>query len=170
MVLPVTYYNCVNQCFHMYLPFTNQHIITTHYLDHPMSSQCHRACISPHCPMKSYSSLQRLWHHIPKNNGSYTHHTIIIKCQLKLARQKALEEKFSCLKEKGLSDVTQSAADMFNDDLTNLNGDYTDIEDTQPQNQTHKNEIGKARLRGFTTHGRIFFHHRGINGNNNAGT
>jgi hypothetical protein len=44
---------------------------------------------------------------------------------------------------------------MLNDDPTDLNGDYTDIKDPQPQNQMHKNEIHKARLRGFMTYGRI---------------
>jgi len=55
--------------------------------------------------------------------------------------------------------MTQSATnrDMFIDDPIDLNGDYTDIEDPQPQNQMHKNEIGKARLRGFMVHGRILF-------------
>jgi hypothetical protein len=41
---------------------------------------------------------------------------------------------FSHLKEKGLGDVTQSAADcdMFNNDPADLNGDYADVEDPQP--------------------------------------
>jgi len=38
---------------------------------------------------------------------------------------------FSHLKKKGLGDVTQSAADMFNDDPMDLNGDYMDIEGLQ---------------------------------------
>ena len=70
---------------------------------------------------------------------------------------------FSHLKKKGLGDVTQSAADMFNDDHMDLNGDYMDIEGLQLWNQMHKNEIHKVRLRGFTIHGRILFCHRGIN-------
>jgi hypothetical protein len=76
---------------------------------------------------------------------------------------------FSRLNEKGLGDVTQSAADMFNDDPTDLDRDYTDVEGSQPRNQMHKNEIREARLRGFTTHERILIRHRGINWNNNSG-
>jgi len=75
------------------------------------------------------------------------------------------------LKQKGLDDMTQSATnrDMFIDDPIDLNGDYTDIEDPQPQNQMHKNEIGKARLRGFMTHGRTLFRYRGLIGTTIAG-
>jgi hypothetical protein len=87
---------------------------------------------------------------ITNNNRSYAHHAIVINCQLKLARRKALEETFSRLKEKGLGD-------MLNDDPTDLDEDYADIEDPQPRNQMHKSEIREARLRGFTVHGRIVF-------------
>jgi len=70
------------------------------------------------------------------------------------------------LKEKGLGDVTQSAANIFNYDLADLDGDY-DVEDQQPQNWMHKNEIREAR--GFMTNGRISFRRRGTNWNNNSG-
>jgi hypothetical protein len=75
------------------------------------------------------------------------------------------------LNEKGLArlgDATQSATNIFNYDPTDLDGDY-DIEDQQPRNQMHKNEIPEARLRGFMSNGRISFRHRGTNWNNNSG-
>ena len=50
------------------------------------------------------------------------------------------------MQEKGLGDVTQNAADMFNDDPTDFDADYTDIEGPQPRNHIHKNEIRKVRL------------------------
>jgi hypothetical protein len=55
------------------------------------------------------------------------------------------------LKEKDLGDMAQSAADMFNGDPADLDGDYTDVEGPQPRNQMHKNEIGEARLRDYDT-------------------
>ena len=70
---------------------------------------------------------------------------------------------FSCLREKGLGDMTQCAADrdMFNDDPADLDGDHADIEDPQPGDQMHKNKICEAtrrlRVRGFTAQGRILF-------------
>ena len=75
---------------------------------------------------------------IPKNNRNYTCHATIIKCSLKLARQKALNEKFSHLKEKSLGDVVRSAANMFNDDPADLNGDYADVKEPQPQTRCTK--------------------------------
>jgi hypothetical protein len=49
-------------------------------------------------------------------------------------------------KRRVLDDVTQSAADLFNDDPTDFDGDYTDIQGPQPRNGMHKNEICKVRL------------------------
>ena len=59
------------------------------------------------------------------------------------------------------------ATDIFNYDPADLDG-YYDVEDQQPRNQMHKNEIREARLRGFMANGRISFRHRGTNWNNNS--
>ena len=72
------------------------------------------------------------------------------------------------MKENGLGDATQCATDIFNYDPADLDGDY-DVEDQQPRNQMHKNEISEVRLRGFMANGRISFGHRGTNWNNNSG-
>jgi hypothetical protein len=81
-------------------------------------------------------------HRSPKKSRSQAHHAVVVTCPLKLARRKALEEKFSRLKEKGSNDVTQSAAEVFNDDPIDLDEDYVDVEDPQPANP-HKPFVQK---------------------------
>ena len=76
----------------------------------------------------------------PQKKRSQAHHAIVIKCLLKLARRKALEEKLSWLKEKGSDDVMQSEARAFNDNPMDLDEDYMDVEDRPPtpSPNTHK--------------------------------
>ena len=83
-----------------------------------------------------------------KKKRSQVHHAIVVTCPLKLARRKALEEKFSRLKGKGsenMGDIEgiQSVAKAFNDDAMDLNEDYVDVEDPQPAANSHKPDAQK---------------------------
>lgn len=86
-------------------------------------------------------------HRSPKKKRSQAHHAVVVTCPLKHARQKALEEKFSRLKESGLGDETQSAAEAFGDYPMDLDKDYVDIEDPQPPNP-HKPDVQKRDTQG----------------------
>ena len=59
------------------------------------------------------------------------------------------------MREKGLGDMTQCAADrdMFNDDPADLDGDHADIEDPQPGDQMHKNKICEVTCVGIFVKG-----------------
>jgi hypothetical protein len=81
----------------------------------------------------------------PKKTRSQAHHTVVVRCPLKLARRKALEEKFSRLKEKGSDDVTQSAAEAFNDNPMGLDEDYVDVEDPPPAPNPNAHKPGARK-------------------------
>jgi len=89
----------------------------------------------------------------PKKNRSQAHHAVVVTCPLKLARRKALEEKFSRLKGKGLEHMgdvegIQSVAEAFNDDPMDLDEDYVDVEDPQPAPNRHKPDVQKRNTQG----------------------
>jgi hypothetical protein len=89
----------------------------------------------------------------PKKKRSQAHHAVVVKCPLKLARRKALEEKFSRLQEKGSEntgdfDGGQSGIETFNDDPTDLDEDYMDVEEPQPAPNSHKAGARKRDTQG----------------------
>jgi len=106
------------------------------HASHPTVRRLHNALelVSPPPVRRNHIRVRKglgQAHRSPKKNRSQAHHAVVVTCPLKLARRKALEEKFSRLKEKGSDDMTQSAAEAFNDDPMDLDEDYVDIEDPQ---------------------------------------
>ena len=79
---------------------------------------------------------------ILKNNSR---HTVVINAGSRLLDEMSLR-RLVVFKRRVLDDVTQSAADLFNDDPMDFDGDYTDVQGPQPRNRMHKNEIHEARL------------------------
>ena len=78
---------------------------------------------------------------ILKNNSR---HTVVINAGSRLLDEMSLR-RLAVFKRRVLDDVTQSAADLFNDP-TDFDGDYMDVQGPQPRNCMHKNEIREARL------------------------
>jgi hypothetical protein len=79
---------------------------------------------------------------ILKNNSR---HTVVINAGSRLLDEMSLR-RLVIFKRRVLDDVTQSAADLFNDDPMDFDGDYADVQGPQPRNRMDKNEICEVRL------------------------
>jgi hypothetical protein len=87
--------------------------------------------------------MHRRRRRILKNNS---HHTVVINAGSRLLDEMSLRRLLVIFKRRVLDDVTQSAADLFNDDPADFDGEYTDVQGPQPRNRMHKNEIREARV------------------------
>jgi hypothetical protein len=88
-------------------------------------------------------------HRSPKKKRSQAHHAVIVTCPLKAARRKALQERFSRLKENSSEDTDklESEAEALNEDPMDLDEHYVDVDDQQPaQPHGHKRDTkGEAQ-------------------------